>query len=72
MVGRGLRLSPESGKEDCYILDIEDNISKASGMRVDPTLFGLSYEDGAARQASLSELSGRANESEEDDSRPGE
>ncbi|KAL1410248.1 putative ATP-dependent helicase IRC3 [Vanrija albida] len=44
MVGRGLRLSPETGKEDCYLIDIVDNISRSSGMLVSPTLFGLSHD----------------------------
>lgn len=45
MVGRGLRLSPESGKEDCHIIDIVDNIARSNGMLVSPTLFGLDHED---------------------------
>lgn len=44
-VGRGLRLSPSTGKEDCYLIDIVDNVSRSSGMRVAPTLFGLSHDD---------------------------
>ncbi|KLT45993.1 P-loop containing nucleoside triphosphate hydrolase protein [Cutaneotrichosporon oleaginosum] len=45
MVGRGLRLSPSTGKQDCYLIDIADNISRASGMLVSPTLFGLTHEE---------------------------
>lgn len=47
MVGRGLRLSPASGKEDCYIIDIVDNIARSNGMLVSPTLFGLSHDERA-------------------------
>ncbi|GAA5895717.1 hypothetical protein JCM5296_007401 [Sporobolomyces johnsonii] len=38
MIGRGLRLSPHTGKTDCLLMDLEDN----SSMTVDytPTLFG--------------------------------
>ena len=43
MVGRGLRLSPSTGKTDCHIVDIVDNMS--SGMLVSPTLWGLSHDD---------------------------
>lgn len=50
MVGRGLRLSPESGKTNCYLLDIADNITRASGMMVAPTLFGLSAEHGTSAE----------------------
>ncbi|BEI90319.1 uncharacterized protein CcaverHIS019_0303890 [Cutaneotrichosporon cavernicola] len=51
MVGRGLRLSPTTGKQDCYLIDIADNISRASGMIVLPTLFGLTHEDVAEELA---------------------
>ena len=42
-VGRGLRLCPETGKEDCHIIDIVDSVSK--GLTVSPTLFGLRHEE---------------------------
>ncbi|WRT65477.1 uncharacterized protein IL334_002420 [Kwoniella shivajii] len=45
MVGRGLRLSPETGKKDCHIIDIVDSVNKAGGMLVSPTLWGLSHEE---------------------------
>ncbi|KAK8861366.1 hypothetical protein IAR55_002185 [Kwoniella newhampshirensis] len=45
MVGRGLRLSPETGKEDCYIIDVVDSVASANGMIVSPTLLGLSHEE---------------------------
>lgn len=39
MIGRGLRLSPKSGKKDCLILDVVGSIEK--GVVCVPTLFGL-------------------------------
>ncbi|WWC68852.1 uncharacterized protein I206_102788 [Kwoniella pini CBS 10737] len=45
MVGRGLRLSPQTGKRDCHIIDIVDSVNKAGGMLVSPTLWGLSHEE---------------------------
>lgn len=44
-VGRGLRLSPETGKVDCHIIDIVDSIDRAGGMLVSPTLFGLTHDE---------------------------
>ncbi|WVQ94455.1 hypothetical protein IAU59_001534 [Kwoniella sp. CBS 9459] len=41
MVGRGLRLSPKTGKKNCLLIDIEDSVARADGMRVSPTLLGL-------------------------------
>jgi ATP-dependent helicase IRC3 len=41
-IGRGLRLSPESGKEDCYIIDIVDSMS--GGIVATPSLLGLSHD----------------------------
>ncbi|WVQ73832.1 hypothetical protein IAR50_003413 [Cryptococcus sp. DSM 104548] len=45
MVGRGLRLSPESGKSNCYIIDVVDSVGRTNGLVVTPTLLGLSPED---------------------------
>jgi ATP-dependent helicase IRC3 len=44
-VGRGLRLSPDTGKEYCHIIDVVDSVNRANGMLVSPTLFGLSHDD---------------------------
>lgn len=44
-VGRGLRLCPSTGKVDCYLIDIVDNVSRSNGMLVSPTLWGLSHDD---------------------------
>ncbi len=43
MIGRGLRLSPKTGKKDCLVLDIVGNIEK--GVVCTPTLFGLNTDD---------------------------
>jgi ATP-dependent helicase IRC3 len=47
-VGRGLRLSPETNKENCHLIDLVDNITRSGGLAVDPTLLGLRYEDGVS------------------------
>jgi ATP-dependent helicase IRC3 len=39
MIGRGMRLSPSTGKSDCLIIDLVGNCSK--GLICTPTLFGL-------------------------------
>uniref|UniRef100_V5GI88 P-loop containing nucleoside triphosphate hydrolase protein n=2 Tax=Kalmanozyma brasiliensis (strain GHG001) TaxID=1365824 RepID=V5GI88_KALBG len=43
MIGRGLRLSPKTGKKDCLVLDIVGNIEK--GVVCTPTLFGLAADE---------------------------
>jgi ATP-dependent helicase IRC3 len=40
-IGRGMRLSPQTGKEDCHILDFVDSHGRVSGMFSTPSLFGL-------------------------------
>jgi len=42
-VGRGLRLSPHTSKEDCHIIDVVDSTSE--GLIVSPTLLGLIHDD---------------------------
>ncbi|KZT37431.1 P-loop containing nucleoside triphosphate hydrolase protein [Sistotremastrum suecicum HHB10207 ss-3] len=42
MIGRGTRLSPNTGKTDCRIIDFVDSTDKASDIVSTPTLFGLS------------------------------
>lgn len=44
-VGRGLRLSPDTGKIDCRLIDVLDNVGRVNGMVTVPTLFGLSLEE---------------------------
>ncbi|KDQ16273.1 hypothetical protein BOTBODRAFT_30973 [Botryobasidium botryosum FD-172 SS1] len=41
MIGRGMRLSPGTGKEDCRIIDFVDAIHRVGGVVSTPTLFGL-------------------------------
>ncbi|GAA5923628.1 double-stranded DNA-dependent ATPase [Sporobolomyces koalae] len=41
MLGRGLRLSPETGKRDCLVLDLVGSGTSAGGMVCTPTLFGI-------------------------------
>ncbi|PCH33701.1 nucleoside triphosphate hydrolase protein [Wolfiporia cocos MD-104 SS10] len=41
MIGRGMRLSPETGKTDCRIIDFVDSTNSVSGIVSTPTLFGL-------------------------------
>lgn len=41
MLGRGLRLSPETGKEDCLVIDLVASGERAGGMVCTPTLFGV-------------------------------
>ena len=36
-----MRLSPETGKEDCHIIDFVDSASRHNGVVSVPTLFGL-------------------------------
>ncbi|CAO1632569.1 unnamed protein product [Parajaminaea phylloscopi] len=43
MIGRGLRLSPSTGKYDCLVLDLVGSIDR--GVVCTPTLFGLDPED---------------------------
>ncbi|KAJ3551023.1 hypothetical protein NMY22_g50 [Coprinellus aureogranulatus] len=41
MIGRGMRLSPETGKEDCHIIDYVDTVNRVAGVMSVPTLLGL-------------------------------
>ncbi|KAI0825051.1 P-loop containing nucleoside triphosphate hydrolase protein [Trametes gibbosa] len=41
MIGRGMRLSPDTGKVDCRIIDFVDLHERAAGVISAPTLFGL-------------------------------
>ncbi|KAI8990514.1 P-loop containing nucleoside triphosphate hydrolase protein [Trametes punicea] len=41
MIGRGMRLSPETGKQDCRIIDFVDSQERVAGVVSLPTLFGL-------------------------------
>jgi ATP-dependent helicase IRC3 len=57
MIGRGLRLSPQTGKKDCLILDLVGTIER--GVICTPTLFGLDPEE-EIEGISLEELKERA------------
>ncbi|KAF8078675.1 P-loop containing nucleoside triphosphate hydrolase protein [Lyophyllum atratum] len=41
MIGRGMRLSPATRKEDCRIIDFVDSATRVAGVISTPTLFGL-------------------------------
>ncbi|VDB99642.1 unnamed protein product [Peniophora sp. CBMAI 1063] len=41
MIGRGMRLSPETGKKNCRIIDFVDILDRMPGVVSTPTLFGL-------------------------------
>lgn len=36
-----MRLSPNTGKDDCHIIDFVDTMNRVSGVVSTPTLFGL-------------------------------
>lgn len=59
MIGRGLRLSPQTGKKDCLVLDLVGTIER--GVICTPTLFGLDPEE-QIEGMSLEELKERAEE----------
>lgn len=40
-IGRGMRLSPGTGKQDCRIIDFVDVMDRVPGIVCTPTLFGL-------------------------------
>lgn len=48
-------MSPETGKEDCLIVDIVDGIGRANGMLVSPTLFGLTHDELAEEERERAE-----------------
>ncbi|KAF7306883.1 DEAD-box family helicase [Mycena indigotica] len=41
MIGRGMRLSPATGKTDCRIIDFVDSAGRVEGLVTIPSLFGL-------------------------------
>lgn len=44
-IGRGMRQSPETGKQDCQIIDFVDSNDRVSGIVSTPTLFGLDPDE---------------------------
>ncbi|KAJ7596983.1 P-loop containing nucleoside triphosphate hydrolase protein [Mycena floridula] len=61
MIGRGMRLSPGTGKENCRIIDFVDSSNRASGVVSTPTLFGLDPSE-LLDDESLEDLEERASE----------
>ncbi|PWN27946.1 P-loop containing nucleoside triphosphate hydrolase protein [Jaminaea rosea] len=59
MIGRGLRLSPQTGKKDCLVIDLVGNIER--GVVCTPTLFGLDPDE-EMEGLSIEELKRRAEE----------
>lgn len=66
MIGRGMRLSPGTGKEDCHILDFVDTHDRVAGTFSTPTLFGLHPSD-IESGATLEELMAKKEAAQEDD-----
>ncbi|KAF5374878.1 hypothetical protein D9758_000323 [Tetrapyrgos nigripes] len=62
MIGRGMRLSPATGKKDCRIIDFVDSLSRVSGVVSTPTLFGLDPNEIAVDDESLESLEERSSE----------
>ncbi|KAK7468850.1 putative ATP-dependent helicase IRC3 [Stygiomarasmius scandens] len=61
MIGRGMRLSPDTGKTDCRIVDFVDSLTRVSGVVSSPTLFGLDPNE-VAEDESMESLEQRASE----------
>lgn len=40
-IGRGMRQSPATGKDDCRVIDFVDSTNRVAGVVSTPTLFGL-------------------------------
>lgn len=60
MIGRGMRLSPATGKVDCHIIDFVDSTTRVQGIITTPTLFGLTPCHGDVEDVTLEEMEGRA------------
>ncbi|KAJ3908588.1 P-loop containing nucleoside triphosphate hydrolase protein [Lentinula edodes] len=56
MIGRGMRLSPDTGKKDCRIIDFVDSANRVSGIMSTPTLFGLDPADLVIEDETLESL----------------
>ncbi|EJU05733.1 P-loop containing nucleoside triphosphate hydrolase protein [Dacryopinax primogenitus] len=54
MIGRGMRLSPNTGKEDCRVIDFVDSVRRVDGVVNTPTLLGLDPDE-LVEDASLDE-----------------
>lgn len=62
MIGRGLRLSAETGKRDCLVLDLVGTLER--GVVCTPTLFGIDPAD--ADNATLDDLKERLKQRDDD------
>ncbi|KAJ7492668.1 P-loop containing nucleoside triphosphate hydrolase protein [Mycena latifolia] len=70
MIGRGMRLSPGTGKSDCRIIDFVDSASRVSGIVSVPTLFGLDPDTVSIDDETTESLEKRAAELDSTDSIP--
>ncbi|KAI0281581.1 P-loop containing nucleoside triphosphate hydrolase protein [Russula aff. rugulosa BPL654] len=59
MIGRGMRLSSNTGKQDCHVIDFVDSTKRIVGIVNAPTLFGLAPET-VVDHASAQDLEARA------------
>ncbi|KAF5384896.1 hypothetical protein D9615_001480 [Tricholomella constricta] len=62
MIGRGMRLSADTGKQDCRIIDFVDSTTRVAGVVSTPTLFGLQPEEIEIDDESTETLETRAAE----------
>ncbi|KAJ7487550.1 P-loop containing nucleoside triphosphate hydrolase protein [Mycena galericulata] len=69
MIGRGMRLSPATGKQDCRVIDFVDSASRVSGIVSVPTLFGLDPDTVSVDDETTESLEERAAEALALDSR---
>lgn len=60
MIGRGMRLSPATGKDDCHIIDFVDSTTRVQGIVTTPTLFGLTPGEEDIEDVTLEEMERRA------------
>ncbi|TFK41214.1 P-loop containing nucleoside triphosphate hydrolase protein [Crucibulum laeve] len=60
MIGRGMRLSPDTGKADCRIIDFVDSTTRVAGVVSIPTLFGLDPSELAINDETTEFLEKRA------------
>ncbi|KAJ7092677.1 P-loop containing nucleoside triphosphate hydrolase protein [Mycena epipterygia] len=63
MIGRGMRLSPDTDKQDCRVIDFVDSASRVSGIVSVPTLFGLDPNEVSVDDATIEDLEKRAEDS---------
>ncbi|KAI9512926.1 P-loop containing nucleoside triphosphate hydrolase protein [Russula earlei] len=59
MIGRGMRLSPDTGKQDCHVIDFVDLTNSVVGIVSAPTLLGLN-PDAVVDDVTIQDLETRA------------